>query len=238
LGNDRRGRKLVKHVPHNAATPLIHYIYNFRHRIFIKTTMITWQHPGRPIILASQSPRRKEILAQMGLTFTSMAPAVLDETAFIDAGRLSASLRNLAKAKVLSVAERRAEALVLGADTVVVQGKRILGKPADRGEARSMLSALVNARHRVYTGVALVCKACSFSATACACTDVFFRKVTVDEIEAYLKLDEYRDKAGAYAIQGHAMLFVEKIKGCYYNVVGLPVARTISLFKSYIRSLG
>lgn len=200
--------------------------------------MITWQHPGRHIILASQSPRRKEILAQMGFTFETIAPTPIDETAFIDASRLSVSLRNLAKAKALSVADRNPEALVLGADTVVVQGKKVLGKPADRNEARRMLKALANSRHRVYTGVALVCKERAFSATAAACTYVFFRTMPIDEIEAYLALGEYRDKAGAYAIQGHAMAFVEKIIGCYYNVIGLPVAVTIGLFKRHIRSLG
>jgi septum formation protein len=101
-----------------------------------------------------------------------------------------------------------------------------------------MLVALAGSRHRVYTGVALTCKDGAFSTTAMACTDVFFRKVSIDEIEAYLECGEYRDKAGAYAIQGRAMTFVKKISGCYYNVVGLPVSETIGLFDKYVRSLG
>lgn len=200
--------------------------------------MISWQQPGRPVILASQSPRRKTILAQMGFTFKTIVPPPIDEAAFLDAGDLPASLQGLAKAKAMAVAERCASALVLGADTVVVRGKRILGKPANRDEARAMLGALAGSRHRVYTGVALVCKDFAFSATAMACTDVFFRQVPVDEIEAYLAFGEYRGKAGAYAIQGRAMTFVEKINGCYYNVVGLPVSETVALFKRYIGSQG
>jgi septum formation protein len=198
--------------------------------------MNSWHHPGRPVILASRSPRRKAILSQMGFTFTTVDPAPIDENAYIDAGNLPLSLRRLAKAKADPVAAAHPRALVLGADTVVAQGKRVFGKPADRNEAKEMLSALSGSRHRVYTGVALVCKARAFSATASCCTDVFFRKLNVDEIEAYLALDEYRDKAGSYAIQGSAMVFIEKIHGCYYNVVGLPVAGTIGLFNRYVRS--
>jgi septum formation protein len=200
--------------------------------------MITWKHPGRPIILASQSPRRKTILAQMGFTFKTVVPPSIDEEAFLDAGDLRASLQGLAKAKAMAVAGNYPEALVLGADTVVVKGKKILGKPANRKEAHAMLIALAGTRHWVYTGVALACSNGAFSTTAMACTDVFFRKVTIDEIEAYLACGEYRDKAGAYAIQGRAMTFVEKINGCYYNVVGLPVSETIGMFKKYINSLG
>ena len=200
--------------------------------------MINWKHPGRMVILASKSPRRKAILALMGLTFKVVAPPAIDEEAYIDADHLPASLERLAKAKALAVAESYPAALVLGADTVVVQGKHVLGKPASRKKARAMLKALSGSRHRVYTGVALICKTRAFSATASVCTDVFFRKTGIDEIEAYLSLGEYRDKAGSYAIQGNAMAFGERINGCYYNVVGLPVAKTIGLFRKYIQTRG
>jgi len=200
--------------------------------------MINWKRPGRAVILASKSPRRKAILAQMGFTFKVVAPPAINEEAYIEANHLPASLKRLAKAKALAVAEEYPEALVLGADTVVVQRKHVLGKPASREKARAMLKALSGSRHRVYSGVALVCKACAFSATASVCTDVFFRKTGIDETETYLAFDEYRDKAGAYAIQGRAMAFVERIRGCYYNVVGLPVAKTISLFRKYVRTRG
>jgi septum formation protein len=200
--------------------------------------MINWKHPGRAVILASKSPRRKKILSQMGFTFNVVTPPVINEESYLDANHLQASLKRLAKAKALAVAEAYPEALVLGADTVVVKGKHVLGKPASREKARAMLKTLSGSRHSVCTGVALVCKARAFSATASVCTDVFFRKTGIDEIEAYLALDEYRDKAGSYAIQGCAMAFVERINGCYYNVVGLPVAKTIGLFRKYVRTRG
>jgi septum formation protein len=200
--------------------------------------MNNWKHAGRPVILASKSPRRKTILAQMGFTFKVVAPPTICEEEYIDPNHLPASLRKLAKAKALAVAEAYPEALVLGADTVVVQRKQVLGKPANREMARAMLESLSGTKHNVHTGVALVCKTCAFSATVSVCTDVFFRKIGIDEIEAYLLFDEYRDKAGSYAIQGRAMTFVERINGCYYNVVGLPVAKTIGLFRKYVRTRG
>jgi septum formation protein len=205
---------------------------------YIYQLMISWQHPGRQIILASNSPRRKTILAQMGFSFRTAAPALIDETAYIKTGSLAASLKKLAKAKADSVAAAHPQALVLGADTVVARGKMVLGKPADRKGARAMLASLSGSRHSVHTGVALVCKTCSFSATASARTDVFFRKLQVDEIEQYLSLEEGLDKAGSYAIQGRAMIFIDRLYGCYYNVVGLPVARTIGLFKRYVLKSG
>jgi septum formation protein len=174
----------------------------------------------------------------MGFTFRTASPAPIDEDAYINTGDIQASLKALAKAKADSVAAAHPQALVLGADTVVVQGKRVLGKPRSREKARAMLEALSGSRHRVYTGIALVCKACAFSATASACTDVFFRKMHVDEIEEYLELQEHLDKAGSYAIQGRAMIFVDRVHGCFFNVVGLPVAKTIGLFMSYVRTSG
>jgi septum formation protein len=197
--------------------------------------MLTWQNPGRPLILASQSPRRKEILTNMGLKFTIVSPAAIDENAFIDRKDLRASLERLARAKAESVADAHPGALVLGADTVVVKDDHVLGKPANRTEAGTMLELLSGARHQVLTGVALVCRSESFIASVVACTDVFFRTITGEEIDAYLCHGEYRDKAGAYAIQGRAMIFIERIAGCYYNVVGLPVSETISLLSAHLR---
>jgi septum formation protein len=200
--------------------------------------MLTWQNPGKPLILASQSPRRREILENMGLAFTAVPPAALDEGAFINHADLRASLEKLARAKAESVADRHSEALVLGADTVVVKDSHVLGKPADSAEAGSMLKILSGSCHQVLTGVALVCRRESFIASVVACTDVFFRKISDAEIEEYLDYGEYCDKAGAYAIQGRAMIFIERIAGCYYNVVGLPVAETIALLSAYTRSHG
>lgn len=199
----------------------------------------SWQQPGRPLLLASRSPRRRQILAQMGLVFDTEPPAVaIDEADFIDPMDLEQSLRKLAAAKAAAVADLHPGSLVLGADTIVVKDHRALGKPADSTEAAGMLAMLSRSKHRVMTGVALVCRERSFLTTAVASTDVFFREITAKEIEDYLKHDEYRDKAGAYAIQGKAMIFISRINGCYYNVVGLPVVETITLFKKYASSRG
>ena len=177
-----------------------------------------------------------QILTQMGVEFETIAPDPIDESSYIDGGNLEKSICALAVMKAQSVAVRYPAALVVGADTVVVKGTCVFGKPADRGDARSMLVTLANARHTVVTGIALLCAECAFSHAAAAATEVFFREIAPDEIDSYLETGEYRDKAGAYAIQGRAMAFVDKIMGCYYNVVGLPVSETIYAFKDYLRT--
>ncbi len=189
----------------------------------------------RPFILASRSPRRRQILSQMGLTFDIEDPGVADEESYINADDLENSLRFLATAKAESIARRRPGALVLGADTVVVKGKNILGKAADKEEAARMLSMLSGTSHTVITAVALLCTEKEFSRSVAVKTSVFFRDLSQKEIQSYLAMDEYRDKAGAYAIQGRAMIFVDKIEGCYYNVVGLPVTATLNLIKQFVR---
>jgi septum formation protein len=200
--------------------------------------MITWQQPDRPVVLASQSPRRKQILAQMGFAFNTVHPGMIDEASFIKPPDLEQSLQKLAAAKAATVADRYPGSLVLGADTIVVKNMKVLGKPSDAGDAAGMLSLLSGSKHTVMTGIALVCREQSFLTTAVDGTDVFFRTITEHEIDDYLKNDEYRDKAGAYAIQGKALVFINGINGCYYNVVGLPVAKTIFLFKKYAASIG
>lgn len=196
--------------------------------------MHTWQQPGAPVILASQSPRRREILTQMGVTFTAISPGTIDEASFIDPADLGTSLERLARAKAESVAAVYPESLVIGADTMVVKDHHILGKPLDRTDAARMLTTLSGSEHQVLTGVALVCRAADFAASSVARTDVFFRSISGPEIDAYLSHGEYRDKAGAYAIQGKAMIFIDRIAGCYYNVVGLPVSHTIALFSTWL----
>ena len=196
--------------------------------------MTAWRNPGRPIILASQSAQRKEILRLLGFTFEICPPETIDEASYIKDNDLELSLRRLAIAKAKSVAGRRPDALVLGADTVVVKGSRVLGKPQNPDEARIMLASLAGSAHRVATSVALVCGEWGFARTGLAFTEVLFRNFALSEIEEYLEGDEYRDKAGAYAIQGKAMAFVESIRGCYYNVVGLPVSETIRLFTEFM----
>jgi septum formation protein len=193
-----------------------------------------WNTPDHIVILASKSPRRRELLAKMGINFDVAAPRIENERDILDINDIERSIAKLAAAKAASVAYTRSEALVVGADTVVCHEGAILGKPVDIDEARKMLKTLSGSVHTVYTGVSLVCEQEKFIKSTVEKTDVYFRDLDDSEIDSYLRSGEYMDKAGAYAIQGLAMIFVEKISGCFYNVVGLPVYKTISLFNSYV----
>jgi septum formation protein len=184
--------------------------------------------------LASRSPRRSALLRQMGFSFESIRPAVADEEKFLDTKALRSSLQDLAFAKAQSVSVGRRGALVLGADTIVVSGKKVLGKPETKAQAFEMLKRLSGSSHSVFTAVALVCEEAGFARSAIEETIVFFRDIPDPEIAEYIDSREYRDKAGAYGIQGKALIFVSKIEGCFYNVVGLPVFKTISLFNAYM----
>jgi septum formation protein len=187
----------------------------------------------RPLILASVSPRRRLLLRRMGFSFSARAPQVKSEEAILSKAGLAVSLKNLAAEKAMSVAMRHKNSLVFGADTVVVVDGRILGKPASRADGRAMLRALSGRSHAVFTGTALICVNSGFAEKSVTKTTVFFRPLSTAEIERYLDTGEYRDKAGAYGIQGAAMALVDRIHGCFYNVVGLPVTATIALFEQY-----
>ncbi|HEV3332727.1 MAG TPA: Maf family protein [Bryobacteraceae bacterium] len=171
------------------------------------------------LVLASQSPRRAEILRQAGLPFT-VRIAQVDETPLPEEAP-DHYVRRLAEAKALGV-EAAPEEIVLGADTTVVVGGEMLAKPVDVPDARRMLEALSGRRHEVFTGI------CLRRGTAliqnCAKTQVWFAPLTPLEIEDYVASGEPMDKAGAYGIQGLASKFIERIEGCYFNVMGLPVA--------------
>lgn len=175
------------------------------------------------IILASQSPRRKELLERMGLKgFKTISPDI-DEEAF-DGLPPEELVRKLSSEKALAVSGRVTENdLVIAADTVVALDGAILGKPSDDLEAFKMLSTLSGVRHQVHTGVT-VCRGTE-KVTEHEVTDVVFRELSSEEIECYIKTGEPMDKAGAYGIQGYGALLVERINGDYYNVMGLPVCR-------------
>ena len=174
------------------------------------------------LILASQSPRRRELLARMGLDFTVISPRI-DEDSFSDPDP-AALVRTLSREKALAVAkEQESDTLVIAADTVVVLDGQTLGKPGDEAEAAAMLSALSGRSHEVYTGVT-VCQG-SRAVSEAECTGVTFRPLTQEEIRHYVATGEPMDKAGAYGIQGFGSLLVEGIRGDYFNVVGLPVCR-------------
>jgi septum formation protein len=174
------------------------------------------------LVLASASPRRAEILRSVGWPFEAVS-ADVDET--MRAGEEpEAYVRRLAREKAERVASERLFGLVLGADTTVVTPDgRALAKPEDDGDARRMLRLLSERWHEVLTGVALVRAESGRAIVECARTRVRFAAVSDEEIDAYVRTGEPLDKAGAYAIQGRAALFVEAIEGDYWNVVGLPV---------------
>jgi septum formation protein len=180
---------------------------------------------ARPLVLASGSPRRSEMLAGLGLRFEVLPcpepePVPLPgETAEVYALRAS-------RAKAVAVAALRPDAVVLGADTVVVLGEEIMGKPADPDEAMLMLTRLVGATHRVVSGCVLVQPGGGVTEFAVS-TEVTMGPQPLGAIMAYVATGEPMDKAGAYAIQGRGGFLVERIHGSYTNVVGLPLAETV-----------
>jgi len=176
--------------------------------------------------LASSSPRRQEILAALGLTFSTGGVDV-DEMR-LDGEAADAMVLRLAEAKARAI-EIDESRIVLGADTAVVLGEDIFGKPTDCDEAVEMLGRLSGRRHRVLTGVALYSG--QGVRTALSTTEVRFREIGPDEALAYWQSGEPCDKAGAYAIQGRGGVFVETISGSYSGVVGLPVFETTQLLR-------
>jgi len=170
-------------------------------------------------VLASRSPRRQEILRQAGIAFTVRAPEV-DETPLVGE-KPEDYVQRLAEAKALA-APCRAGETVLGADTTVVIDGEMLGKPENGDDARRMLRLLAGRRHEVLTGVCL--KRENGLVRDYAATAVWFAPLSTREIDDYVATGEPMDKAGAYAIQGLASKFVTRIEGCYFNVMGLPVA--------------
>lgn len=176
------------------------------------------------LILASASPRRAEILRNAGIPFTVLSSAV-DETPFPDESA-SDHVARLAAAKAELVAARAVgPAIVIAADTVVALEDRVLGKPRSEEDARHMLEILSGRTHSVLTGVTLVRLPDAERIEFVESTLVHFTQLTEEDISRYLATAEPHDKAGAYAIQGRAGRYIPRIEGCYFNVVGLPLAR-------------
>ena len=174
------------------------------------------------LVLASASPRRRELLAQAGFSFT-VRPAHIPEDP-LPAEDPIAYVTRLAREKAEAVFRELADpaAIVLGADTTVAVDKTILGKPVDSADAASMLRMLSGRSHRVITGVAVV--TADSIEVAAEVTAVRFLTLSDEEIAAYVATGEPMDKAGAYAIQGRAACWIPRVVGCYFNVVGLPLA--------------
>ncbi len=187
--------------------------------------------PARPrLVLASASPRRLELLAQLGLKPDAVIPAHVDETPLRNerAGDLAA---RLALAKARAVAAGAGAGVVLGADTVVACGRRLLPKAEDEAAARACLERLSGRRHRVVGGVAVI-GAQGRVHRRTVVTAVAFKRLTAAEIDAYLASGEWHGKAGGYAIQGRAAAFVRFVNGSYSNVVGLPLFEVAQVLKA------
>lgn len=179
------------------------------------------------LILASASPRRRELLAQIGVVPDAILPAEIDETPQRDES-VRAYVQRMAALKCAAIADGAApDAYVLGADTVVSVGRRILGKPRDAGEAARFLLLLSGRRHRVTTAICL--RHGGRVAARTVETRVRVKRLSDIELSAWLRQDEWRDKAGGYAIQGMFGAFIPEISGSYSNVVGLPLTETAAL---------
>ena len=179
------------------------------------------------LTLASKSPRRKELLKQIGIPFVVVVSDAEEVSG--NSWTPAALVVENAKRKARAVAEKYPDSPVLGADTVVSSEGKIFGKPKDKDEARKMLTALSGKMHEVTTGLALINR--NEIRTTNVTTKVFFDTMTKADIDAYIATEESMDKAGAYTIQGKAARFIEKIEGSYSNVVGLPLNALIQLSK-------
>ncbi|MEA2595065.1 MAG: nucleoside triphosphate pyrophosphatase [Thermomicrobiales bacterium] len=183
------------------------------------------------LVLASASPRRRELLQRLALPFV-VVPAEVDET--LDLGRaIGTAVASLAERKARAVAERCGSGLVIGADTVVVLDQLVLGKPRDAADAERMLHLLRGRAHEVITGLAVLDATSGCVERSAVVTSVQMRAASNDEIADYVGTGEPRDKAGGYAIQGAGGALVEAIAGCYVNVVGLPLCETAALIRRF-----
>src|SRR6516164_4051008 len=184
------------------------------------------------LILASASPRRSELLRNAGIRF-AVDPAHVPERPAHDEIPADYAER-LARDKAVTVFERNPDSVVLGADTVVVADEHLLEKPVDAQDAERMLALLSGRTHQVITGVCLMAR--GFEQTGAEITQVAFGPLSQTEIAGYIATGEPMDKAGAYAIQGIASRWVERIDGCYFNVVGLPLPQVYRMLRELARA--
>jgi len=178
---------------------------------------------NRRLVLASKSPRRLQLLKQIGL-HPEVIPSKINENKITDSSIINL-IQKLAEAKGRSIAEKVEDGIIISADTAVVLRDRVLGKPASRDEAIGMLKELSGNMHSVLTAFYILSIPSSFSITEYEQTKVFFRTLSDGEIISYVDEEKPLDKAGAYGIQDSGALFVQKIEGCYNNVMGFPLSR-------------
>jgi len=190
----------------------------------------------KPIILASRSPRRIHLLHQIGLSFTVQESGVDEHIP--DGIAPEEVVRRLSLEKASRVAERLHDGIVIGADTIVVLDGKILGKPSSKGEAISMLSKLGGKTHTVFTGFAMIDVVSKKSYVDYEKTEVTFRRLSIEEIECYVESGSPMDKAGAYGIQDdYGAVFVERINGCFYTVVGFPLSKFYTSWNMFLGQL-
>jgi septum formation protein len=175
----------------------------------------------KKIVLASTSPRRKQLLKQLGIDFTIVASNV--EEKLNPRLKPKHQVEELALQKAKAVADKFEDAIIIGADTLVAFNDEVIGKPKDVQDAKRMLKKLRGRQHAIVTGFALIDTATGRTILKSIETKVWFRKISPEEIAAYIKKEKPLDKAGAYAIQDLGSLFVEKIEGDYFGAVGLPL---------------
>lgn len=182
------------------------------------------------LILASASPRRLELLGQIGITPDIVIPADIDETLHKDELPRAFALR-LAQEKAAKIAQVNQGAIILAADTVVSAGRRVLDKPVDANDALRILKILSGRRHKVYGGICII-DANGIARTKLVETIVSFRRLSLDDLAAYIASEEWEGKAGAYAIQGLASTYVKFLSGSYSNVIGLSLYDTVNLLNA------
>jgi septum formation protein len=182
------------------------------------------------VVLASASPRRKELLKLILDDFT-IHPSDFDESLISLDIEPQIHVQYSSEKKAMDVAMSYSDCIIIGADTIVCVDNEILGKPENKNSAFTMLQKLSGRKHQVYTGLTVIHK--DLRITTHSCTDVTFRKLTDDLIESYIETGEPMDKAGAYAIQKKGAVLVESICGCFYNVVGLPVNQLSLLLEKF-----
>ncbi|SFX10266.1 septum formation protein [Thermoactinomyces sp. DSM 45891] len=185
------------------------------------------------IVLASSSPRRRELLAHLKVDFRVQTSEVSEEIeGLIEPGEV---VEILSLRKAAKVAEEEKNAWVIGADTIVVQGGRILGKPSDPADAFAMLSRLQGTRHQVFSGISLIevrDGEVKRSLSRHAITDVWMNPLSDQRMNWYIETGEPMDKAGSYGIQGYGASFIKKIEGCYFNVVGISLSLLVDMLEA------
>lgn len=187
---------------------------------------------SRRIILASASPRRHHLFKLLFDNFEIIESNINEDLSNgMEPLQLAQSLASL---KAQEVAARIADGIIVGADSIVVVDNKALGKPANAAEAKEMLLSLSGKDHEVYTGIAIVEKPSNDIKITGAITDVTFRPIENWEIERYIEIGNPYDKAGAYGIQNEAAVFIEKINGCYYNVMGFPVNAVYQAIRPWV----